>query len=58
MIFIKKLKYTVKDTARSRYTYMETMHQVNTIKVRDICKQELPIDLLMAYGDYNYGIYS
>lgn len=58
LIFIKKVRYTVKDTARSSYTYMETMHQVNTIKVRDICKQEFPIDLLMAYGEYNYGIYS
>ena len=27
-------------------------------KVRDICKQEFPIDLFMAYGDYKYGVFS
>lgn len=37
---------------------METMHQGNTIKVRDICKQEFPIDLFMVYGDYKYRVFS
>lgn len=58
LLFIKKIRYTVKDTARSSHIYMETMHQGNTIKVRDICKQEFPIDLFMAYGDYKYRVFS
>lgn len=40
------------------YTYMETMHQRNTIKVRNICKQEVLIDWLMTYGNYKYGTFS
>ena len=58
LLFIKNTRYIVKDTARSSHTYMETMHQGNTIKVRDIYKQEFPIDLFIAYGDYKYGVFS
>lgn len=58
ILFLKKIKYTVKAEARVPFTYMESMKQVHTITVRDIAKLPMPIDLYKAYGEYHYGIYS
>ena len=56
LIFIKMIKYSVKAEAKTSFTYMKSMELVNTIVVRDICKQQMPIDLNEAYGEYNYPI--
>lgn len=57
LIFLKMIKYTVKAEAKTSFTYMESMNQVHTIQVREICKKAMPIDLYKAYGGYHFGIF-
>lgn len=58
LVFLKMIKYTVKAEAKTTFTYMESMKCAHTIPVRQIYKQDMPIDLKQAYGEYHFGIFS
>lgn len=58
IVFVKKLKYTIKQESMDTYTYMNTMKQTKTLTKREICKLPIPIDLYEAYGEYRYGIFA
>ncbi|WP_294561714.1 hypothetical protein [uncultured Traorella sp.] len=38
--------------------YMTTAQERSKFKVKDISLKEIPVDLLEAYGEYNYGCFA
>ena len=49
LLFVKKIKYTVRDKAYGSEAYMQCMNNTGYVK-REVCKKPLPIDLREAYN--------
>lgn len=57
--YCKNLNYRILKTKdKMLHAYKSLNKEMSTLRVRDICKIDLPIDLFEAYGDWNYGCFS
>ena len=57
-VFLKMLKYKVDYHERVLKSYLLTIPAFTTLSNSEISKLTLPIDLKVAYAEYNYGIFA
>lgn len=57
-IYLKKLKYTTEYKERLDKTYIAAVTSYEKLITAEVYIQPLPIDLYVAYGEYQYGIFA